>query len=102
MLWHIRMCRITCLQYSYRELLKRFEQGLLDIIVTSDQFLSGYPVENVDMELIYDKPWKIILNREHPLAERTAVTSEDLKNEIMITMYEGKCFTDCGSFPNSV
>jgi len=26
-------------------------------------------VENVDMELIYDKPWKIILNREHPLAE---------------------------------
>ena len=81
--------RITCLQYSYRELLKRFEQGLLDIIVTSDQFLSGYPVENVDMELIYDKPWKIILNREHPLAERTAVTSEDLKNEIMITMYEG-------------
>ena len=41
------------------------------------------------MELIYDKPWKIILNREHPLAERTAVTSEDLKNEIMITMYEG-------------
>lgn len=81
--------RITCLQYGYRELLKRFEQGLLDIIVTSDQFLAGYPVKDVDMELIYDKPWKVIANLDHPLAKKKVLVPDDLKNEIMITMYEG-------------
>lgn len=81
--------RITCLQYGYRELLRRFEQGFLDIIITSDQFLTDEMEAGVQKVLLYEKPWMVIVNREHSLAERAYLDADALKDEVMITMYEG-------------
>lgn len=81
--------RITCLQYGYRELLRRFEQGFLDIIITSDQFLSDDTSDSIEKELIYEKAWNVIINKEHPLAECEYLNADALKDEVMITMYEG-------------
>lgn len=58
--------RITCLQYSYRELLKRFEQNLLDVIITSDQFLAGIQKEYFNAAMIYEHDWRLAICRESP------------------------------------
>ena len=81
--------RITCLQYSYRELLKRFEQNLLDVIITSDQFLAGIQKEYFNAAMIYEHDWRLAICRESPLASLEKISSSDLENEVLITMYDG-------------
>ena len=81
--------RITCLQYSYRELLKRFEQNLLDVIITSDQFLAGIQKEYFNAAMIYEHDWRLAICRESPLASLERISSSDLENEVLITMYDG-------------
>ena len=81
--------RISCHQYGYYELLKRFEQNLLDIIITSDQFLTDMSSRDLDIRLIYDEPWLLGINSSHPLAALEAIPPEELKKEMLITMYDG-------------
>lgn len=71
--------RISCHQYGYYELLKRFEQNLLDIIITSDQFLTDMSSRDLDIRLIYDEPWLLGINSSHPLAALEAIPPEELK-----------------------
>lgn len=84
-----RSMRITCLSYSYRELLKRFHQNMLDIIITSDQFLTGNAIDGCQMALVRDHAWTVAIHKDHRLAVCQSISSEALEKETLITMYDG-------------
>lgn len=81
--------RISCLQYGYHELLKRFEQGLLDLIISSDQFLTGISWKDWDVELVHEKDWVLGIHKNHPLAACDKIASKSMSSETLITMYSG-------------
>lgn len=81
--------KISCMQYRYHSLLKRFEQEQMDLIFTSDQFFSELPKENLDMHLIHDGDWKMGVHKNNPLAAYDAVPSDLLTGATLITMHEG-------------
>lgn len=81
--------KISCMQYTYHTLLKRFEQNLLDVIISSDQFFAELPREGIEMSLVHDENWKIGINKNHPLAAGGAILPEQLTSQVLITMYEG-------------
>lgn len=83
--------KISCTQYTYRELLKRFDQNTLDIILTSDQYFHESSQTNEwKTFLIDDRGWCLGVHKDHPLASLDAVTPpQGLTNEVLITMYDG-------------
>ena len=83
------VARVNCLQYKYRELLDEFMNDHIDLIVTSDQFISSVPREGLEMVLLHDHPWVLAMNRRDPLASREVVELDSLKDVHVITMHEG-------------
>lgn len=81
--------RISCMQFRYRNLLEQFQKGLLDVILSSDQFFDSLSGDNTVMRLICDEDWKIGVHRDNPVASLAAVSPEDLKGQLLITMNEG-------------
>ena len=83
------VARVNCLQYKYRELLDEFMSDHIDLIVTSDQFLSSVPKDGLEMVLLHDHPWVLAMNCRDPLASREVVELDSLKDAHLITMHEG-------------
>ena len=54
--------RVSCLQFRYHQLLEQFQENMLDIILTSDQFLNELPPGQAEQYLIHDAPWMIALS----------------------------------------
>ena len=86
---HYPVQKINCVQFKYRELLEEFEHDRLDVILTSDQFLHTVPKEELEMVLIHDHPWCLVLHRNNPLAEYNPVRMDLLGTQNIITMNVG-------------
>lgn len=81
--------KLNCVQFKYRELLEVFEQDRLDLIVTSDQFLYSVDQDSLELILLHDSPWRLVLNRDDPLARNEVVDMIDLRTKNIITMNQG-------------
>lgn len=81
--------RISCMQFRYLPLIKQFEQNLLDIIITSDQFFHEISLDNVAISLVHDSDWRLGVHRENPLSAYDAIPSKFMRDQTLITMNEG-------------
>ncbi len=79
----------NCYQYGYLELAKRFEQGLLDIILTSDKYFCDIDLNGSIVHLIHASPWVIAISSRDPLSKVPLLTRNSLENQTMVTMSEG-------------
>ncbi|KAB0577190.1 DNA-binding transcriptional LysR family regulator [Fusobacterium naviforme] len=81
--------KFHCFQYRYRQLMQLFNQNMLDVIISSDQFFSELQPGQVNTYLVSNTDWKVAVNKNNPLAEQKILSSEHLKNATLLTMYEG-------------
>ncbi len=81
--------RVSCLQFRYHQLLEQFQENMLDIILTSDQFLNELPPGQAEQYLIHDAPWMIALSCRNPLCEQERISRQQMSDQNLVTMYEG-------------
>ena len=60
--------KINLYQFVYETLLEYFIRGNLDIILTSDQFLSSISEDAYKKQLLWQDSWSLILSQDNPLA----------------------------------
>jgi len=92
--------RFNCYQYPYLELLRRFEQKLLDVAITSDKYFNEFNFQNVQTHLIYDEPWVLAVNQNDSLSALPVVTKEVLAGKTIITISDGTNSQLLNSFRN--
>ncbi|BAL01593.1 putative LysR family transcriptional regulator [Oscillibacter valericigenes Sjm18-20] len=80
---------IACLQYCYYDLLDKFNRNMMDVILTSDQFLLLEPEDLYKKVPIYTGNWELCLSRENALSESRIIHSDQLSDEVLITMNTG-------------
>jgi DNA-binding transcriptional LysR family regulator len=81
--------QIDLYQFIYETLLDHFIRGNLDIILTSDQFLSSINEEAYIKQLLWKKDWSLILSKDNPLSAYPYLDRKQLRNQSIITMYNG-------------
>lgn len=81
--------RLSCLQFRYHQLLEQFQQNMLDVILTSDQFLNELSPGQAEQYLIHDAPWMIAMSRQNPLSAYKQISRQQISNQCLVTMYEG-------------
>lgn len=81
--------KIDLYQFVYETLLEHFIRGNLDIILTSDQFLSSISEEAYVKQLLWEKDWSLILSRDNPLSAYPYLDRKQLRGQSIITMYNG-------------
>ncbi len=72
------------------ELRKKLRQGDLDAIVIALPFTEP----DVVTQRLYDEPFVVVLNKDHPLAARKSITAKQLEKEQVLLLGEGHCFRD--------
>lgn len=82
----------SCYQYDYLELIRRFNQGLLDVIVTSDKYFCDINLNDAIVHQIHNSPWVLAINKTDPISQMSMITQNSLKDRKMITMSEGTIF----------
>lgn len=78
---------VVCYQFSYQSLAEHLNDRLIDIMVSTDQYL--YLVPTANYVIVHDAPWKFICSSENPLAQRETVSLKDLSSQNFITMNDG-------------
>lgn len=81
--------KIDLYQFIYETLLDHFIRGNLDIILTSDQFLSSINESAYVKRLLWQKDWSLIVSRHNPLAAYPYLDRKQLRNQAIVTMYNG-------------
>lgn len=81
--------KISCSQFDYHLLLLQFQQNNLDIIITSDQFLTEIPENTLEKELIYCGDWNLGIPAANSLSQFSEVRYDQLNEQVLITMHEG-------------
>ena len=81
--------KINLYQFVYETLLEHFIRGNLDIILTSDQFLSSISENAYKKQLLWQDSWSLILSRDNPLAAYPFIDRKQLRDQTIITMYNG-------------
>lgn len=79
----------SCYQYPYLELIHKFEQGILDVIFTSDKYFSDFDFQSVRTHLICDTPWVLAVGSSDPLSEYPSIPYGSLEGKTLVTMSEG-------------
>lgn len=69
---------------------KRLRNGELDVIIVSLPFTEP----DVVTQVLYEEQFMVLLWADHPLAEKKAVTIDDLTTENLLMLGEGHCFRD--------
>jgi LysR family hydrogen peroxide-inducible transcriptional activator len=72
------------------KLIELLRAGELDAAIMALPF----PDHGLNVQALYDEPFVIALPRQHQWAERTAISSADLKTETMLLLGAGHCFRD--------
>lgn len=85
--------RISCMQLRYHNLMEQFREDLLDVIISSDQYLNELPHNELESYLVHDKPWNLAIHRNDPLADSPRVSAAQLKDHVLVTMYDGSVST---------
>jgi LysR family hydrogen peroxide-inducible transcriptional activator len=71
-------------------LIEMLRAGELDAAIMALPF----PEQGLTVRPLYDEPFVIALPRQHHWAERTSISSKDLKTETMLLLGAGHCFRD--------
>jgi LysR family hydrogen peroxide-inducible transcriptional activator len=71
-------------------LLEMLRTGEIDCAILAEPF----PDAGLALAPLYDEPFVAAVPASHPLASRTEVTAEELKNETMLLLGNGHCFRD--------
>ena len=71
-------------------LLEMLRTGEIDCAILAEPF----PDTGLAIAPLYDEPFMAALPSHHPLASRTSLASQDLKNENMLLLGNGHCFRD--------
>jgi LysR family transcriptional regulator, hydrogen peroxide-inducible genes activator len=71
-------------------LLEMLRTGEIDCAILAEPF----PDAGLATAPLYDEPFLAAVPSNHPLAKKTKVTSEELKNETMLLLGSGHCFRD--------
>src|SRR3989454_8229945 len=72
------------------KLLEELRTGELDCAILAEPF----PDANLAIAPLYDEPFMAAVPSAHPLATRSKVSAEELKNETMLLLGTGHCFRD--------
>ena len=72
------------------KLLEMLRTGELDCAILAEPF----PDTGLALAPLYDEPFVIAVPSHHPLAQREAISSEELKRETMLLLGTGHCFRD--------
>jgi LysR family hydrogen peroxide-inducible transcriptional activator len=72
------------------KLLEMLRTGEIDCAVLAEPF----PDAGLAIAPLYDEPFMAAVPANHPLAAKTQVTSDELKNETMLLLGSGHCFRD--------
>lgn len=76
---------------SYTATLRqRLRQGELDAIVVALPFTEA----DVVTQALYDEPFVVLLNQDHPLAKQETIEPNDLNESNVLLLGEGHCFRD--------
>jgi LysR family hydrogen peroxide-inducible transcriptional activator len=71
-------------------LLDMLRSGELDCAVMAEPF----PDSGLAIAPLYDEPFLVAVPARHPLAQREAISAEELKRETMLLLGTGHCFRD--------
>ncbi|MES2537173.1 MAG: hydrogen peroxide-inducible genes activator [Pseudomonadota bacterium] len=71
-------------------LLEMLRQGELDAAIMALPF----PDHGLHVQPLYDEPFVVALPKQHPWANRSSITTQDLKSETMLLLGSGHCFRD--------
>jgi len=72
------------------KLLDMLRTGELDCAIMAEPF----PDTGLAIAPLYDEPFIVAVPVHHPLAQRSAISSEELKRETMLLLGNGHCFRD--------
>ena len=72
------------------KLLELLRTGEIDCAIMAEPF----PDTGLALASLYDEPFMVAVPKNHPLASRTAIGSEELKRETMLLLGAGHCFRD--------
>jgi len=72
------------------KLLEMLRAGEIDCAIMAEPF----PDTGLATAALYDEPFMAVVPAQHPLAERDAITSTELKSETMLLLGTGHCFRD--------
>jgi len=72
------------------KLLEMLRTGELDCAIMAEPF----PDTGLAIAPLYDEPFMVAVPKTHPLAQREAIASEELKRETMLLLGTGHCFRD--------
>jgi LysR family hydrogen peroxide-inducible transcriptional activator len=72
------------------KLLEELRTGEIDCAILAEPF----PDTSLAMAPLYDEPFMAAVPSNHPLAQRSSVTAEELKKETMLLLGAGHCFRD--------
>lgn len=72
------------------KLLEMLRTGELDCAIMAEPF----PDAGLAIAPLYDEPFMVAVPKDHPLARRKKVSSEELKKETMLLLGTGHCFRD--------
>ena len=72
------------------KLLELLRQGDIDVAILADPFSA----QGLVTQALYDESFVVAMPRNHPWATRTAIPSEEIKNETMLLLGMGHCFRD--------
>lgn len=83
--------RMDFYQFIYEKLYEHFIRGNLDVILTSDQFISFHNDNFTKMEvsLLWDEEWSLAINKDHELAPLGRIRRDMLEGQTLISMYQG-------------
>jgi LysR family transcriptional regulator, hydrogen peroxide-inducible genes activator len=71
-------------------LLEMLRTGEIDCAILAEPF----PDTGLATAPLYDEPFVAAVPSHHPLAEKTSITPEEIKNETMLLLGNGHCFRD--------
>ena len=72
------------------KLLEELRTGEIDCAILAEPF----PDTNLAIAPLYDEPFVAAVPSTHPLAARSSITAEELKQETMLLLGNGHCFRD--------
>lgn len=78
---------ISCMQFSYRSLAEQLSKHLIDVMVSTDQYL--YSVPDIQYVILADEPWKVGCSRLAQLAGSDTIPINELSNYPLISMNDG-------------
>ena len=71
-------------------LLEMLRTGELDCVILAEPF----PDTGLAIAPLYDEPFMVAVPARHPLAERSAISAAELKQQTMLLLGTGHCFRD--------